>query len=99
MLDLKAPILTALEAAAESLADTNVRSEVLAARSAVRAGADFSDALVECCPNVPDAAIDMIRDAEREGRLSAALPIIADYLLDVAGEKPARRRKQEARNA
>jgi type II secretory pathway component PulF len=99
MLDLKAPILTALEAAAESVTDADVRSEVLAARSALRAGVDLSDALMQCCPNLPDAAIDMIRDAEREGRLGAALPIVADYLLDVADEEPTRRQKLETRNA
>lgn len=99
MLDLKAPILTALEAAAESLTDADVRSEVLAARSAVRAGADLSDAVMQCCANLPEAAIDMIRDAERASRLSAALPVVADYLLDVAGDEPPRHQKQEASNA
>ena len=93
MLDLKAPILTALEAAAESLSDPDLRSEVLLVRGAIRGGTDLSEALREHCPDLPDAAIDMIRDAECEGRLSAALPIIADYLLDVAGEQPTRRRK------
>jgi type II secretory pathway component PulF len=96
MLDLKAPILTALAAAAESVTDADVRSEVLGARNAVRAGVDLSDALMQCCPNLPDAAIDMIRDAERDGRLGDALPVIADYLLDAAGEAKPRRKKQEA---
>ncbi len=99
MLDLKAPILTALEAAAESLTDADARGEVLAARNALRAGVDLSDALMQCCPNLPDAAIDMIRDAERDGRLGGALPVIADYLFDVAADEPTRRQKQEASNA
>jgi type II secretory pathway component PulF len=99
MLDLKAPILTAFAAAAESVTDDGVRSEVLAAGSAVRAGVDLSDALMECCPSMPHAAIDMIRDAERASRLSAALPVIADYLLDVAGDEPPGRQRQEASNA
>jgi type II secretory pathway component PulF len=99
MFDLKAPILTAFEAAAESLTDADLRDEVLAAQSAVRAGVDLSDALMECCPSMPHAAIDMIRDAERASRLSAALPVIADYLLDVAGDEPPRRQSQEASNA
>lgn len=95
MLDLKAPILTSLEAAAESLTDADVRGEVLAARRAVRAGTNLSEALMQCCPELPDAAIDMIRDAERDGRLGKALPVIADYLLDAAGEAKPRRKKQE----
>jgi type II secretory pathway component PulF len=99
MFDLKAPILTALEAAAESVTDDDVRCEVLAAGSAVRAGVDLSDALMECCPDLPRAAIDMIRDAERASRLSAALPVIADYLLDVARDERPRHQKQEASNA
>jgi hypothetical protein len=41
----------------------------------------------------------MIRDAERASRLSAALPVIADYLLDVARDERPRHQKQEASNA
>jgi hypothetical protein len=44
-------------------------------------------------------ALDMVRDAEHDGRLPEALPVIADYLLDVAAEKPVRRIHKEVRNA
>jgi type II secretory pathway component PulF len=99
MLDIGVPLLTALEAAADSLPDPGARKALLAARAAVRAGADLSDAVAARCPDLPEPTADMIRDAERDGRLPDALPVIADYLLDAAGDRPTGRRKQEASNA
>lgn len=98
MMGLGVSVLDALEAAAHLLPAADVRNEILTARDAVCSGADLSDALRRHSPSLPDLTIDMIRDAEREGRLPEALPIIADYLLDVAGEAKPRRNKQEVRN-
>jgi len=98
LLALHAPMLTALEAAAESLPDPKVRSHLLAAREAVTRGADLADALAQLAPDLPPMTLDMIRDAERDGRLPEALPVIADYLLDVAADKPVRRAHKEVRH-
>jgi type II secretory pathway component PulF len=98
MLGLHVPMLTGVESAADSLPDPGAVRDMGAVFRDVRTGADLSDALQRHCSSLPDLTIDMIRDAEREGRLPDALPIVADYLLDAAGEARPRRKKQEARN-
>jgi len=95
MIGLHVPMLTALESAADSLPDPRAKRDLFAALRDVRTGANLSDALRRRCPSLPDLTIDMIRDAERERRLPDALPIIADYLLDAAGEGKPHRKKQE----
>jgi len=99
MLGVGIPILTALETAAAVAPRSQAHDALMAARTAVRRGADLSDALEPLAPGLPVMTLDMIRDAEREGRLAQALPIIADYLLDEAAKGPARGRKQEVRDA
>jgi type II secretory pathway component PulF len=95
MLGVGVPILTALETAAAAAPRSQAHDVLMAARTAVRGGADLSDALEPLAPDLPEMTLDMIRDAEREGRLSEALPIVADYLLDEAAQSPRRTRKQE----
>jgi len=95
MLGVGVPILTALETAAAAAPRSQAHDILMAARTAVRAGAELSDALEPLAPDLPEMTLDMIRDAEREGRLSEALPIVADYLLDEAAQTPRRARKQE----
>jgi type II secretory pathway component PulF len=95
MLGVGVPILTALETAAAAAPRSQAHDVLMAARTAVRGGADLSDALEPLAPDLPEMTLDMIRDAEREGRLSEALPIVADYLLDEAAQTPRRTRKQE----
>jgi len=99
MLGVGVPILTALETAAGAAPRSRAHDVLMAARTAVRRGADLSDALEPLAPDLPEMTLDMIRDAEREGRLAQALPIVADYLLDEAARTPRRGRKQELRDA
>ncbi len=95
MLEAGIPILTALEAAAATDPRSQSHDVLLAARDPVRCGANLAETLASLAPNLPEMTIDMIRDAERDGRLGKALPVIADYLLDAAGEAKPRRKKQE----
>jgi type II secretory pathway component PulF len=99
MLGVGIPILTALETAAAAAPRSQAHDVLMAARTAVRGGAELSDALEPLASGLPEMTLDMIRDAEREGRLAEALPIVADYLLDEAARKPSRGRKQEVRDA
>jgi len=92
---LGVPILTALEAAAESVPDPRVRAGLLSARDVVRQGRDLSAALEGAAPELPAGTWDMIRDGEQEGRLGEVLAIVGDYLLDEAGQAGVRPRKQE----
>ena len=95
MLSVGVPILTALETAAAAAPRSRAHDVLMAARDPVRQGADLADALESLAPDLPEMTIDMIRDADRERRLGEALPVVADYLADAAGEKTPRRRKQE----
>jgi type II secretory pathway component PulF len=99
MLGVGIPILTALETAAAAAPRSQAHDVLLAARTPVRGGAELSDALEPLAPDLPEMTLAMIRDAEREGRLSEALPIVADYLHDEAARKPRRGRRQEVRDA
>jgi len=98
MLGVHVPLLTALESAADSLPDPGAARDINAVFRDVRTGAELSGALERHCPHLPEQTVDMIRDAERDGRLGDALPIVADYLLDAASEAQTRRKKQEVRN-
>ncbi len=95
MLGVGVPVLTALEAAAATDPRSRSHDVLLAAREPVRRGAELAETLASLAPDLPEMTIDMIRDAERDGRLGDALPVIADYLLDAAGEAKPRRKKQE----
>jgi type II secretory pathway component PulF len=95
MLQVRVPILSALEAAAESASVPEVRDALFAARAAVSDGADLSEALCRVAADLPPAAIDMIRDAEKAGRLPEALPVVSDYLLDEAGGSAAPKGKEK----
>jgi len=99
LLAIGVPFLQALESAAESVVPSDVSDALLAARMAMAKGDGFADALDRAAPDLPATAIEMMRDGERDGRLDQALPIIADYLLDEAAQKPARRSKKEGSNA
>ncbi len=99
MLRAGVPVLTALECAADSVPRTKARGVLTEARSAVRAGADLSDALEQLAPDLPDMTIEMVRDGEHDGRLGEALAVIADYLFDESGQRRARARRQEVQNA
>jgi type II secretory pathway component PulF len=99
MLGVGVPILTALETAAAAAPRSRAHGVLMAARTAVRGGAELSDALAPLAPDLPEMTLAMIRDAEREGRLAQALPIVADYLHDEAARKSRRGRKQEVRDA
>jgi len=86
MLQVRVPILQAMDAVAESAAVSEVREAMLAAREGVGDGGDLSEALSRVAAEVPPEAIEMIRDGEQAGRLAEALPIVADYLMDEAGQ-------------
>jgi len=90
MLQVRVPILQAMDAVAESAAVSEVREAMLAAREGVGDGADLSDALARVAADLPSDAVEMIRDGERSGRLPDALPIVADYLMDEAGQESQR---------
>jgi type II secretory pathway component PulF len=95
MLQEWVPILSALEAAADSVSSPEVRDAMLAARDAVREGVDLSQALSRIAAGLPPAAIDMIRDAEQAGRLAEALAVVSDYLQDEAGGSTAPKGKEK----
>jgi type II secretory pathway component PulF len=99
MLAIGVPVLGALEAAAEGLPEAAARDALFAARKLIREGAELSDALAGSARDLPPLTIEMIRDAERDSRLAEALPVVADYLLDVAQQRSASRPKEEAHNA
>jgi type II secretory pathway component PulF len=90
MLQVRVPLLQALESAAESAALPDVREAILAACDGIRDGADLSEVLSRVTAAIPAEAVDIIRDAELAGRLAEALPVVADYLLDEAVQKHAR---------
>jgi len=92
------PILTALEAAAESVPGARAHDALMTARDGVRQGRDLAEALAGVAPELPPGTGDMIRDGEQDGRLGEVLPIVADYLLDEAGELAVRPPKQEVPN-
>jgi type II secretory pathway component PulF len=95
MVEAGVPILAALETAAATDPRSQSHDVLLAARDPVRCGAELAETLASLAPDLPEMTIDMIRDAERDGRLGDALPVIADYLLDAAGEARSHRKKQE----
>ncbi len=95
MLEVGVPILTALECAAASDPRSQAHDVLLAARDPVRCGAELAETLSSLAPDLPEMTVDMIRDAERDGRLGDALPVIADYLFDAAGDAKPRRKRQE----
>ena len=95
MLGVGVPVLTALETAAATDPRSQSHDVLLAARDPIRRGAELADTLASLAPDLPEMTIDMIRDAERDGRLGEAFPVIADYLFDAAGEVKPRRKKQE----
>jgi len=90
MLQVRVPLLEALESASESAAIPEVCETILAAREGIRDGADFSEVLSRVTAAIPSEAVDMIRDAELAGRLAEALPVVADYLMDEAVQKRGR---------
>jgi type II secretory pathway component PulF len=92
-------ILTALECAAESVPGTRAQEALAAARDATRDGERLSDALDRVAPDLPEMTTDMIRDAERDGRLGEVLAVVADYLFDESGQQSADTPRQEVRNA
>jgi len=92
-LQLRAPLLQALEAAAESLPAPEVGEILFAAAEGVRAGADLSEALSRVAADLPPSAFEMIRNGEQAGNLPISLSIVSDYLLDEA------RARKEAKNA
>jgi type II secretory pathway component PulF len=69
-----------------------------AGRQAIVRGDALSAALGSAGVSFPPQTIEMIRDAELEGTLDQALSVVADYLLDEAGEKRVQRKKPEVRN-
>jgi type II secretory pathway component PulF len=87
MLQVRVPLPEALESAAESAALPETRETILAAHDGIRDGADFSEVLSRVTAAIPAGAVDIIRDAEVAGRLSEALPVVADYLMDEAVQK------------
>lgn len=89
LLRLGVPILTALEATAESVPGSRAHGALMAARDAVRQGRDLSEVLEAAAPELPASTADMIGDGEQEGRLGEVLAIVADYLLDEARERGA----------
>ena len=93
------PVLTALEVAAEASASGESHDVFMAARDAMRAGSTLVDALERISPAFPEMAVEMIREAECEGRLAPALRIVSDYLLDEAQPPPRGGRRQEVSNA
>ena len=95
MLQEWVPVLTALEATADSIPSPEVRDAMFAARDAVREGVDLSQALSRVAAGLPPAAIDMIRDAEKAGRLAETLSIVSDYLQDEAGGSAAPKGKEK----
>ena len=84
MIRVGVPILTALESAAESVPRTQAADVLMKARQCVSQGADLGDALTRLHPALPEMTIEMIRDAERDGRLGQALAVVSDYLRDEA---------------
>ncbi len=99
MLEAGVPILAALETAAQAVPRSRAHDTFMAARDAVRQGADLSYAIQRLAPDLPDMTLEIIRDAERDGRLGEALPIVADYVLDEAAKGPARGREQATQDA
>lgn len=94
MLQVGVPLVQATEAAAESGLLAEVREALMGVSRAVSDGSDLSEALARAAPDLPPMTTEMIRDAEAAGNLSSALPVVADYLLDAAGEKAPRRGKE-----
>jgi type II secretory pathway component PulF len=91
LLVVGAPLVQALEAAAESAGESEAGGALAAARKEMLQGGTLSDALERSAAGLPTLAIDMIRDGESDGRLHEALPIIADYVLDASNQAgPAR---------
>jgi len=90
LLGVGVPALQALKAATESVHPSEATDAFAAARKAIVEGASVADALQSAAHDLPSATFDMIRDGETEGRLGEVVPIVADYLLDEAGQKHAR---------
>jgi len=93
------PVLQALQSAAESVAPSDAADALAALRRALTGGDSVADALHSAAADLPPMTIEMIRDAENDGRLDEALPVVADYLLDAAGHKRERRRGKEVSDA
>ena len=85
MLGMRAPMLTALETAANSVPGSHAQRVLMGARDKVCQGADLSEALKEVKADLPEGTLDMIRDGEKDSRLPEALSVVSDYLLDEAG--------------
>ena len=99
MLASHVPILTALEVAAEATARGEPHDVFMAARDAMRGGSTLVDALERISPALPEMTLEMIGEAECEGRLAPALRVVSDYLLDEAQQPPRGGRRQEVSNA
>ena len=99
MLATGVPVLTALEAAAEASAGGESRDVFMGARDAMRGGATLADAVARTSRAFPEMTLEMIAEAECEGRLPAALRVVSDYLLDEAQQPPRGGRRQEVGNA
>ena len=98
MLQVGVPLAQALEDAAESAAVPEVREILTGVAGAVHNGGDLSEALARAASDLPPMTVQMIRDGEEEeDRLPPALSVVADYLLDEAGQEHST--KKEARNA
>jgi type II secretory pathway component PulF len=90
LLGVGMPALQALEPVAESLRPSEASEAFAAARKAIADGASVADALQGAARDLPPTTFEMIRDGEDEGRLGEVLPIVADYVLDEAGQKRGR---------
>ena len=90
MLGVGVPALQALEAAAESVHPSEASDAFAAARKAIAQGGSVADALERAAADLPPMTFEIIADGETEGRLGEVVPIVADYLLDEAGQKHAR---------
>jgi len=86
LLSLRVPMLSALESAAESVPDKGVTDAFCAARAAMSEGASLAEAMARLAPDLPSPTLDMIGEAEEDGRLDFALSVVADYLFDQAEE-------------
>jgi type II secretory pathway component PulF len=96
VLGVGVPFPEAAEAAAESVAPCAAADALMKAKRAVVRGESLVDALGEAAAGLPPMTIEMIRDGENDRRLPQALAVVADYLLDEAGQPAKRARKEKA---
>jgi type II secretory pathway component PulF len=81
--------LQALDAAAESAVEPQVKTALHEVRVAVAEGLPLGTALPMATDDLPSPVIEMIEEGEAAGRLGEVLAIAADYLFDEAGRKEA----------